>query len=147
MANESEGTKVLRPAVNECCVASSQGPFNFKYSYNIILKRALRMLAFAERWSLVTRRRRGCSAPPPSSPASSPESDSPTPCPHSYQGVAYYRVTHLLGMNLQLTWIWHVPPSCLAWAVSSYSNGSAAARTLGTKPTGGFYQADVSPCR
>ena len=25
----------------------------------------------------------------------------------------YYRVTILDGNNLLLTWIWHVPPSCL----------------------------------
>ena len=26
--------------------------------------------------------------------------------------VEMYRVTHLLGKNLLLTWIWDVPPSC-----------------------------------
>ena len=33
-----------------------------------------------------------------------------------------------------------------AWAVGSYSSGPSAAGTVGTKVTGGFYQADVSPC-
>ena len=33
-----------------------------------------------------------------------------------------------------------------AWGVRSYSIGPPAARTVGTKSTGGFYQADVSPC-
>ena len=32
-----------------------------------------------------------------------------------------------------------------AWAVGSYSSGPPAAGTAGTKWTGGFYQADVSP--
>ena len=33
-----------------------------------------------------------------------------------------------------------------AWAVGKYSSGSPPAGTVGTKSTGGFYQADVSPC-
>ena len=33
-----------------------------------------------------------------------------------------------------------------AWAVGSYSSDPPAAGTLGTKSTGGFYQADKSPC-
>ena len=33
-----------------------------------------------------------------------------------------------------------------AWAVGSYSSGPTAAGTVGTKSTGGFHQADVSPC-
>ena len=32
------------------------------------------------------------------------------------------------------------------WAVGSYSSGPPAAGTVGTKSTGGFYQADGSPC-
>ena len=28
--------------------------------------------------------------------------------------VTYYRVTHLAGKNLQLTWIWDVIPPCLS---------------------------------
>ena len=33
-----------------------------------------------------------------------------------------------------------------AWAVGSHSSGLPAAGTVGTKSTGGFYQADGSPC-
>ena len=33
-----------------------------------------------------------------------------------------------------------------AWAVASYSSGPAAARTVGTKSTGGFSRPDGSPC-
>ena len=54
---------------------------------------------------------------------------------------------------------WHimlVKTSCLlrfgmfdhpVWAVSSCSSGPSAAKTAGTKSTGGFYQRDGSPCR
>ena len=31
-----------------------------------------------------------------------------------WKGDMTYRVTHLLGKNLPLPWIWDVPPSCLA---------------------------------
>ena len=34
-----------------------------------------------------------------------------------------------------------------AWAVGSYSNGPPAARSVGTKSTGGFNHPDGSPCR
>ena len=33
-----------------------------------------------------------------------------------------------------------------AWAVGSYSSGPPAAKTVGTKSTGGCYRGDVSPC-
>ena len=33
-----------------------------------------------------------------------------------------------------------------AWAVGGYSCGRLAARTVGTKSTGGFYRPDLSPC-
>ena len=34
-----------------------------------------------------------------------------------------------------------------AWAVGSYSSGPPAAKTVGTKSTGGFHQRHGSPCR
>ena len=48
------------------------------------------------------------------------------------------------GNNLLLTYIWNVSHPALA--VSSYSSGPLAARTVGTKSMGGFYQAGMSPC-
>ena len=53
-------------------------------------------------------------------------------------------VTRLVNWNLPLTFIWGFSAT---WAVGSYTSGSPAAMTVGTKPTGGFNWSDGSPCR
>ena len=56
--------------------------------------------------------------PPRRPPADTPAPDLPAPSPGEredmhWKSVTQYRVTHLVGENLQLTWVLGVPSSCL----------------------------------
>ena len=85
--------------------------------------------------------------------------------------IAQYRVTHLLGNNLPLTWIWDVPPTCLGRRqlkqrpticqncqnqvngrfllsryVTLYSSGLPVGGTPQIQVNNGFYCSHESPC-